>query len=336
MQSQYVEFTGPGVVELKTREISLDNLAPLEVVVKNEATLISPGTELSRLHAWENVSYPERPGYAAVGRVVAKGEAVNDFAVGDRVLYAGKHASAQRLTHGQNYHWDRLYPVPPDMPAEDAVFAWLAQISLAACTVAQLDINDTVAVFGLGLIGNLAAQLFGIMGARVIALDPVAERCELARLVGLETVSNVPPREQVEIVLQRSNGRGAHVTVDAAGHSASIINCVEATVLHGQVVLLGTPRLPHECNITTMLRSVHEKGLVMRGAHSWRFPAEELRDVKQTVPWAFATMFDLIARNKLKVAPLRSHIARPHDASQMYHGLHHDREHFWGVVFDWT
>ena len=141
------------------------------MVVQNEATLISAGTELAGLYGDEpSATYPSRSGYAAIGRLIAKGEAVGDFAIGDRVFYAGSHASAQRFLHGQNHQWGRLYPVPEGIAPEDAVFVCLAEIAMTAPNVTTLDIGDTVAVFGLGLIGILAAQLYQLKGARVLAV----------------------------------------------------------------------------------------------------------------------------------------------------------------------
>ncbi len=337
MEALYVEFAHEGVVTVGTEEVSTEGLEPLEVVVRNEATLVSAGTELARLH---NVGgrggYPARPGYAAVGRILQKGDAVEDFETGERVLYAGKHASVQRFRHGQGHQWGRLYPVPEGIEPPDAVFAWLAEISMSAPCVTSLDLNDTVAVFGLGLIGNLAAQLYRLLGARVVGLDPVSARCELAAKVGVETTIDAGPDQQVEAVIELTEDRGADVTVDAAGHSAVIRNCVEATALFGQVILLGTPRAAYKYNVAETMMEVHEKGLVVRGAHQWRFPAMELREVKQTVPWGFRTMFDLIGSGRLSVTPLRSHLAEPREAPEMYESLREDRRHCWGVVFDWS
>ena len=332
----YLAHTAAGVVTLQTEEVSTDNLAPLEVVVRNEATLVSAGTELARLSNGEGpVTYPYRSGYTAVGRLVAKGAAVTDFQIGDRVFYAGKHGAAQRFLHGANHQWNRLYPVPEDLPVEDAVFGGLAEISMTAPCVTQLSLNDTVAVFGLGLIGNLAAQLYRIQGARVIALDPVSQRCEQARAVGLTEVINAPPDQQVATLKQMTGGRGADVTVDAVGHSAVIENCIAATALYGQIVLLGTPRAEYIGNLTKAFNVIHTNGLVLRGAHMWRFPAHDLREVKETVAWGYRNMFQYLREGRLKVAPLRSHFVKPTAAQEMYRGLQEQRDKYWGVVFDW-
>ncbi len=337
MKSRYVEFSEEGVVNVKEEEVSSEHLGPMEVVLRTEASLISAGTELSRLHnVLGNSSYPCKSGYASVGKVVVKGEAVTDFDVGDRVFFAGKHASVQRFQHGQDHQWGRLYPVPDGVRLEDAPFVCLAEIAMAAPCVTGVDLNDTVAVFGLGLVGNLAAQQYRLLGGRVIGLDPVTKRCELAREVGIETVLDVPPERQVGSIMELTDGEGAYVAVDAAGHSAVIEACVKAAALFGKVALLGTPRAEYTADMTPVLMQIHEKGLEVRGAHQWRFPAMEIREVKKTVPWGFRTMFDLMMAGKLRVEPLRSHFVEPGRAPEVYEGLLNRRDEYWGVVFDWT
>lgn len=337
MKSRYIEIPRQGVVELKTEDVSTEDLARMEVVVRNEASLVSAGTELSGVHnTLGNHKYPSRTGYASVGRVLARGEGVDDFAVGDRVFFAGKHAEVQRFVHGQDHQWGRLYEVPDDVAIEDAPYCCLGQIAYVGPMVTELSLTDTVAVFGLGVIGNLAAQYYQMMGARVIALDPVAKRCELAREVGLETVLDVPPAEQVQAVKDLTGGDGADVTVDVVGHSAVIENCVAATKLFGQVVLLGSPRAPYQTDMTATMKAVHGNGLVVRGAHMWRIPAMEVRGPKHNVVRQYRMVFDLIRDGRLKVAPLRSHFAKPERAPEMYDGLQNKRDEYWGVVFDWS
>jgi threonine dehydrogenase-like Zn-dependent dehydrogenase len=306
------------------------------VVIRNEASLVSAGTELAVLHNQEfNVTYPVRSGYASVGRLLAAGEAVKDFKIGDRVFYAGKHARIQRFLHGQDHQWGRLYPVPEGISSIDAVFVCLAEIAMVAPILSAPDPADTVAVFGLGVIGNLSAQIFKTMGCRVIGLDPVVQRCKLAEKVGIDTVLSVPADQQVAAVKKLTNGAGASITVDAAGHSAVIRTCVPATALLGQVVLLGAPRLSFNGDLTEVFHDVFERGITVRGGHMWQLPAFDLRGAKKTVAWAYRSLFGWIQSGKIQVSPLRSHTARITDAPEIYNGLKENKEKYWGVVFEY-
>ncbi|MFW5864140.1 MAG: zinc-binding dehydrogenase [bacterium] len=338
MKSKYVEFTGKNQVEVKEEEISTDNLGPWEVVVENEASLVSAGTELSRLLGMEigGPGFPARPGYASIGRIKMKGDAVNDYEVGDRVFYAGKHCSVQRFEHGQNHMWGRLYQVPEGISSVDATYCCLAEIALTAPFLSEISLNDTVAVFGLGTIGNLCAQLYKIAGCTVIGLDPVKSRGDLAKKVGISNIIDAAPDKQVEALLEATGGKGADITVDVVGHSGVVCNCIKGAKGYGQVVLLGTPRAPHEGDMTVPFQDIHMKCITVRGAHMWQMPAMELVEQKCTVPWAYKTVFDYMLDGRLQVEPLRSHVVKPEEASKIYDGLQNDRETYTSVVFDWS
>ena len=327
MHSRHVLITAPDTVILAEEDIAEGDLAPFEVLLRSETSLISAGTELARLKGQGEAAgqtYPVRSGYACVGRVLAKGAAVTDLTIGQRVFYAGKHQEVQRFLHGQDHQWGRCYPVPEHLAAEDAVFVCLAQIALTAPWVATAGPEDTVAVFGLGLIGNLAAQLYRLSGATVVGLDPVPARRALAERCGVSRTA-----------VQRPADAFASVTVDATGRSEVVAEAIRATLPFGQVALLGTPRIPSTLDATELFLRIHEQGLVVRGAHMWRFPATATRGNPRTVADAYAYLFACIADGRLKIAPLRSHLAPPSAAPQLYRDLDQRRDTTWGVVIDW-
>lgn len=337
MISTFVGFPEAGRVVVDREAVDPAPLKPLEVVVRSETSIISAGTELARLHGQEaGTTFPVRPGYAVIGRVESAGGGVTDFRPGDRVFFAGRHASVQRFTHGQNHEWGRLYPVPDSLDAVDAAFGCLARIALTAAWITPVERGDAVAVFGLGAIGNLAAQHFRNLGARVIGLDPVAARCATAVRTGIGKTSAAPPAGQVDAVKSLTGGAGAAVCVDAVGHAAVIAQAIAATRKLGQVVLLGSARAPVASeNVTPLWYEIHQRGLVIRGAHMWRFPAEEMPGNDRTVAAAFRQVFTEIGSGALRVRDLVSHVIPPADAPAAYHGLQHDRDRWTAVVIDW-
>lgn len=336
MQATYILFPEKNHVSVERETLPDSPLEPLEVLVRNETSIVSAGTELARLSGLEQAtSFPLRPGYGCIGRIEAQGAGVTDFKIGQRVFYAGKHASVNRFKHGQDHQWGRLYPVPEGLDPVDGVVGCMAQIAMTAPNVTQLHLGDRVAVFGLGLVGNLAAQLYALRGANVLALDPVPARCAQARACGLADAVEAPPAEQVAAVKRYAGEEGAAVCVDAVGHSAVIQQAVAACAPFGQVVLLGTPRAPHQADLTPMLLDIHRKGLVVRGAHMWRLPAVPARGMKQDVAWAFATIFGLLRDGKLIVRPLLSHVVKPDAVPAAYRGLQHEKDRYTGVVIDW-
>jgi threonine dehydrogenase-like Zn-dependent dehydrogenase len=337
MQSRYVCFTAPNTVVLMDEDVPVDGLKADEVVIASECTMISAGTECARLQGQGEGAgqFPTRSGYAAIGRIRAVGAGTTGVQVGDRVFFAGKHAAVQRFQHGQNHQWGYCYPVPEGLKPEDAAFVCLAQIALVGPWTAAAGPGDTVAVFGLGVIGNLCAQLYQSLGARVIGIDPVPARCELARRCGIRETLACAPDQQVAEVKRLTGGEGARVTVDAVGHSNVVLNAAAATRLMGDCVLLGTPRVPVQGDITQLLNRVHMEGIALRGAHMWRFPATAQRGVERTVADAYRILFGMIGDGRLVIPPLRSHLAKPADAPALYRDLIEHRDRAWGVIIDW-
>lgn len=314
-----------------------------QALIRAETTMVSAGTELAAFMALsKNVyipgrwnSYPWRPGYGLVGRVEAVGPNHDGISLGQRVFCFGKHASFQVYDFSGDKPMNGIFPIADDLPAEHAVVARMALIGLCALQVTDLSPGDVVAVFGLGLVGNLAAQLFRIAGARVIGLDPSKGRCETARRAGIETVLDVAPERQVEALLDFTAGEGVRVAVDAAGHTAAILNAVQAAAAHGQIVLLGSPRAPVEGNITDAFNRIHMQWLTVRGALEWRLPRHPTRGVAHSVEQNLALALDWIRSGRLDVQAGVSHVVSPDDLLQAYRGMMNDKERYHGVVVDW-
>lgn len=337
MQAQYVVFPKINEVRLETETLDPASLQGSEVIVRSETSIISTGTELARLRGTEigGRGLPARPGYGTIGRVETVGPDVKDFKPGDRVFFAGKHASRQKFLHNQNHQWGLLYPAPEGIDAANAVFVTMISIAMTAPDVTELRLNDTVAVFGLGLVGNLAAQMYSIAGAKVIALDPVRKRCEIAKRCGIATAIDAPPEKQVEAVMDLTGGRGANVTVDAAGHSAVILTAIHATARFGQVILVGSPRAPYSADMTPAMYRVHEQGLVVRGAHMWRIPPKPMMEAKYTVGGNLAKSFELVGSGRINVRELRSHLIRPEQVPDTYARLQTHPDEYVAAVIDW-
>ncbi|MEA4911359.1 MAG: hypothetical protein VB092_01945 [Oscillospiraceae bacterium] len=159
MKSDYIVIPEKGRAAVASEVVSLDGLLPNEAVLRAEATMISAGTELSRVFAIkQGFTYPVRPGYCAVGRVLAKGSALTDIDVGGRVFYSGPHASVCRLYRGERTQEPMLFPLPADIDPQAAALITLGLVAMSGVNATQVKLGDTLAVFGLGAIGLIAAR----------------------------------------------------------------------------------------------------------------------------------------------------------------------------------
>jgi 2-desacetyl-2-hydroxyethyl bacteriochlorophyllide A dehydrogenase len=343
MEAIYAVIPNERVLTIEQEEIGPADLRPDEILVEAETTVVSAGTELANFTAlspgvwipgsWN--AYPWRPGYGLVGHVRATGSEKLGFAEGQRIFCFGKHASLQRYEVTHDKPFGAAFPLDESLPATEAIMARMALIGITAPQVTEFEKGDTVAIFGLGLVGNFAAQLYQLEGAKVIGLDVISERCVRAKSAGIETVLDVKSEEQVEALLELTGGQGVEVAVDAVGHSAVIEACVEVCAPSGQVILLGSPRKAYETNVTTMLRAVHHRWIVIRGALEWRLPPYPLPGNEHSIASNLELILEHIQRGRLQVGPLITHVIKPSHLLEAYHGLLDQKETYLGVVVDW-
>ena len=339
MKIREVVVTGQNQVELQTAEIGTPTLASNELLIDTEYTFISSGTELANytgrepkvFQKGEWCEYPWRSGYANVGIVREVGADVTRAAPGDRVFTYGRHASTIQ------YSQDRLVaPVRAAVDSAVVAASRMAGVAMTAIVVGEIGTNPWVVVFGLGLVGNLASQMFRIHGCRVIGVDPVAERRALAQRCGIEhTVGGDADEAQAQIQ-EITNSDLGNITVDAVGHSGVVMQALRATASHGQIIILGTPRVSVPGDLTDLLSETHLRWITIRGALEWCVPMYP--DIgNRTSQWSKQqTIFDWMARGHLQVEPLISHRLKPEQIKQAYEGLLNEPNVYTGVVLDWT
>src|SRR5688572_25520553 len=203
-----------GLSDIIVDDVPAPALRPHHVLVQPAFSLISSGTETASIHkdgvmkaVAENPSHirkvldvmrvngPTRTlsevaakfsdyavlGYAGAGWVVDRHPTVTDLAVGDRVSYGGEGTGhGGIILTGRNL----VARVPDGVGLDHASFTTLGSIALNAVRIAQLSLGETVVVIGLGLVGQLIAQLARLQGGRVIAVDLAPARVELAAELG--------------------------------------------------------------------------------------------------------------------------------------------------------
>jgi threonine dehydrogenase-like Zn-dependent dehydrogenase len=101
-------------------------------------------------------------------------------------------------------------------------------------------VGETVAVFGLGVLGQVIAQLARLSGARVIGVDMIEKRLKLAKDLGtIEHGFNPGDGSPAEQIKYLTNGRGADVTIEVTGSARALHEAVRATAYSARVVALG-------------------------------------------------------------------------------------------------
>lgn len=331
-------------VQLEDFDLACYPLGDHQVRIQTSASFISAGTELAVFTGTEKgvdqpqgwCRYPFKPGYANVGRIVEKGKDVLDLALGQRVFTMAPHMRDHLAVCGQ----DLIVLVPENLTDAQAASARMAMVSMASLMVADIALNEHVAVFGLGAVGYLAAQLFGLRGAKVIGVDPSKTRRALADRSGVWKTIGGSAKEVEDEIKRLTDGKGVRVSVDAVGHSKVVEQAANSTMNFGQVVLSGSPRETVQGDLTSLLSPVHYRAVSYVGAFEWRLPlvhkASVGQDVRHSIENNLRVIYDLISTGRLKVGELVSHTMQPGQIREAYEGLQTQKDTFLGVVLDWT
>jgi predicted dehydrogenase/threonine dehydrogenase-like Zn-dependent dehydrogenase len=258
-----------GLKDIVVEEVPDPVLQPHHVLIRPAYSLISSGTETASLHqegvvaelrhnpshlqkiaAAAKTAGPVRTlaevrakfseyavlGYSGAGLVWATHPTVTDLEPGQRVAFGGEGSGhAEAVAAGRNL----VVPVPDSVPLEHAAFATLGSIALHAVRTASIGLGESVVVIGLGLVGQLVAQLARLQGANVIGVDLRQDRVDLAKRLGAPHAFRAD-QASAEILGQTA-GRGADcVIVAAAAKSpAPCQQALEVCADRGRLIIVG-------------------------------------------------------------------------------------------------
>jgi len=174
-------------------------------------------------------------GYCNVGRVVAVGNGVEDFSIGDRVASNGPHAEYVCVPK------NLVVKIPENVTDEEASFTVIGAIGLQGIRLVNPTFGETIVVVGLGLIGLMTAQLLKANGCRVIGFDFDNQKVELAKSLGIESVNPSQGTDQVAFVNNLTNSIGADAVIITASNKSNEIISQSANMCRkrGRIVLVG-------------------------------------------------------------------------------------------------
>lgn len=365
---QVVQNLRSGVLELL--DVPCPRVSAGHVLIQTKATIISAGTErmlvefgragmVSKarqqpekvrqvfdkiktdglLPALEAVLFkldePLPLGYCNAGKIVEVGTGVRRFAVGDRVVSNGPHAE---MVHRPE---NLCAKIPANVSDDQAPLAILGAIGLQGIRLLHLELGESVAVFGLGLIGLLSVQMLVNSGYRVLAIDPDAGRLELARQFGAAVVDLSNGADPVASAATFTSGHGIDaVLITASAKDDNIVSqSARMSRQRGRIVLVGTTDL--ELNRAEF----YEKELTLQVSCSYgpgRYdPAYEEQGIDY--PYGFVrwteqrnieAVMEMLGSGRLNVDPLITRRLPSDQAAAAYDLLVNDRAQM-GIVLQY-
>tara|TARA_B110000046_G_scaffold34755_1_gene37734 strand:+ start:16413 stop:18527 length:2115 start_codon:yes stop_codon:yes gene_type:complete len=173
-------------------------------------------------------------GYCNAGEVVAVGNGVKEFAIGDRVVSNGQHAEVVCIPE------NLVAKIPDGVSYEDAAFTVIGAIGLQGIRLINPTFGETVVVTGLGLIGLISTQILIANGCKVIGLDFDPVKVALAKSWGVDAY-NAADSDVVATVESLTNSIGADaVLITASTKSNDVISeAAQMSRKRGRIVLVG-------------------------------------------------------------------------------------------------
>ena len=312
-----------GVKDLRVEPVAAPGApAPGEVQVQ----IGKVGICGSDVHYWEHgrigdfvVAEPMILGHECAGTVVAVGQNVTHLREGDRVAIepgvprlsnAASHFYMKRgrynlcpdifffatpPDHGAfctfvNHKADYCFKLPDNVSLEEGAMIEPLSTGIFAARVAPIQMGDTVVITGagpIGLMNLLAARAAG--AANVIISDMVQSRLDVALEIGATSVVKGGADELKAATHELTEGRGADVGIECAGHPAALAAAVGASRAGATVVLVG---MPQGETIPVNLNDLIIREITLRPIFRYNN--------------TFPTGVDLLASGKVDVKPLIS------------------------------
>ena len=245
--------TNTGHIALIEEEIP--PLRPGTVLVEVHNSAVSPGSGLGGWRAMrarlDNPKPLDRPrpfGYSNAGAVMEVSEGVEELAPGDRVACIGVsyalHTNYAIVPH------NLCVPLPDGVTFAQGSYGMLAATALHALRRGRPEIGEHVSVVGLGVLGQLTAQLYQLAGAYVIGWDKISCRTEIARKWGIHAVAMVGEEDEIATTKAFTRGDGLDAAVFAFGGDGNSAflgtrECLKRSPdghPYGRIVVVGNAR----------------------------------------------------------------------------------------------
>jgi L-iditol 2-dehydrogenase len=240
-------------------------------------------------------------GHEAAGTIAALGKSVTGFSVGDRVTFDSTVScgTCHFCRRGQINLCDRrrvvgvscgdyrqhgafaeflavpahiVYRLPDSLPLEHAAMIEAVSIAVHAVGLPRLKVGDSAVVIGAGMIGQLIVQTLRVNGVgKLICVDVDDSRLKMAAASGADVTLNAKSVDVVAKVKELTNGRGADVSFEAVGNSASCQSAINVVRKGAQVVLVGNV----SPNVELPLQAIVTRELTLLGscASNGEYPA---------------------------------------------------------------
>ncbi len=360
--------------ELKVDDVPMPVVLPGGLLVETHYSLISGGTERSTVKVakknligkamerpdmlkkviqqvkknglsdtlrmvFDRLDNPAALGYSCAGTVLEVGEHVEGFNVGDKVACAGQNyaSHAEIVSVPKNL----CIKIPDGVSFNDAAYVAVGSIALQGVRQAAPQLGETVAVIGLGLLGQLTAQMLKANGCRVIATDLDESKNALAQSLGADHAVGSGQFASLCHSLTQSQGVDAVIITASTKSNAPVALAGEICRKRGRVIVVGAVGmdLPRE--------DYYVKEIDFRlstsygpGRYDSRYEEEGIDYPYAYVRWTeqrnMQAFLELIADQRIKLDEITTHTFVIGESQSAYDMISDNRSSYLGILLDYT
>lgn len=222
---------------------------PGYVLISNHYSLVSQSSEFQWLesdisHVVIGTTFPFIPGYSSAGYVLKVGKGVKDFKVGDKVIGAPVYGAHSNLTYVKA---EDVYHVSDNVKLDDAVFYNLGMTAIYSIHMSHLQLGQSLAIIGYGVVGKISLQVAHENGAHpILVLDHDPKRLQNALQNGADYALNPDDTEGIKKALSHFDDNGVDVALDVSGSNQGINQCLDLAKPFGQVIWCTATNKPQE------------------------------------------------------------------------------------------
>ena len=249
-------------------------------------------------------------GYSEVGEVEAKSEDVSEPNIGDVVWGIWGHRSHAVLPAARLLG----HALPSGLDPHVATFHRVGAVALNAVLASGVRIGESVAVFGLGVIGLLATQLLVAQGTDVLAIDTVPYRLELAERFGATPLSADNGDDLALAIREHTGGRGVDRVIELTGAYPALHQAIRVAGVGGAVIAAGFYQGP--ATALALGEEFHHNQVTLVSSQIGKVPAA-LRE-RWSLERIHETVMRLCAARRLDPMPLVSHVIPANQAAEAY------------------
>ncbi|HGJ67400.1 TPA: alcohol dehydrogenase [bacterium] len=216
------------------REYEDGDIPDGHIRVKVEFGAPKRGTELTLYRGGRGARFPMGLGNMCVGKIIEIGKGVSGFSIGERVAGYG------HLKETHTWGAGNVYRMNDRMTWKEAVCFDPAQFALSGIRDGQLRIGDRTVVFGLGAIGQIAAQMCKTAGASFVAVvDPIEIRRNVALKAGADLALDPTSQDIGNELKKATGGKGVDVAIETSGIYEALDQAIAGLAWGGNVAYLA-------------------------------------------------------------------------------------------------